>query len=214
MTSAVLYGQDSLNHKNNLKISILSFADNAKIQYERVINKNYSLDLTASFYYLQPFMGLKIEPSFRYYFQHHAPAGWYMQPKISIGFFNAQEHYDRILSTFDSNNSLMNVFILDDSFNKYLKFYPIGVSLKFGIQKYFGKNKRFVFDYNLGLQFSPLYYAKPKEETEYYDTNGNRNVVDVSPSLIKVGLMGKTIYWYVLGPGSFFETNISIGYRF
>ena len=214
ITTAIVFGQNSSAYKNNFKISILSFVDNAKIQYERDINKSYTFDLTASFYYINPFKGIKIEPSFRYYFKHHAPIGWYLQPKVSIGYFFARENYSRNLFTYNSSDSLISQKTIDESFKKDLRFFPIGASLKSGIQKYFGKDKRFFFDYNLGIQCCPLYYNKKEEQSEYFDTNGNKNIIVTAPSLIKTGLWGQAIYWYVFGPGSFFDTNISIGYNF
>ena len=60
LTSNIAFCQDSLTRKNNLKLSIISLADNAKFQYERVISKNSTVGVTASIYYLKPLIGIKI----------------------------------------------------------------------------------------------------------------------------------------------------------
>jgi hypothetical protein len=214
LSCSIVQGQDSLTYKNNFKISILSFADNAKLQYERVLTKSFSFDITASYYYFKPLTGIKAEPSFRYYFKKNAPTGWYIQPKFSIGYFSTQEKCSKILYTYSPNDSLLSTDFLDKKFIKELRFMPVGASVKFGIQKYFGKKKRFVFDYNLGLQYFPLNYKIKDEKYEYIDTDGNKKVLLLSKSWIKESIPEKVLYWYLFGPGSFFETNISLGFNF
>lgn len=209
-----MQAQDSERYKNNLKISILSFADNAKIQYERLINKSLSFDFTASYYYLKPIVGTKIEPSIRYYFKRKAPTGWYFQPKLSIGYFHAQESCKKIVFTYNPGDSLLGEQVLSESYKKEVGFIPCGASLKFGIQKYFGKKKRIVFDYNFGLQFFYLNYRFKEETYEYIDANENKNIIKITKAVVEESIPTKVIYWYVFGPGSFFETNLSIGFNF
>jgi hypothetical protein len=214
LTSSIAFCQDSLTKKNNIKISILSFVDNAKINYERLISKNLTIGLTASYFYLEPVVGIKIEPSVRHYFKSQAPIGWYIETKLQVGYFSTKEIYNKIQYTYNSNDSLINEEILESSFRKKVQFIPFGASLKIGQQILFGKNKRFVFDYNFGLQYFSYNYPRKKESTEYFDLNGNRNVIETSPGSLLENFPGNEFYWNLFGPGSIFYSNISIGYNF
>lgn len=209
-----VYCQEEMTKNNNLKISILSFLDNAKIQYERTYNSNSSFGLTASYYYLKPMTGIKIEPTYRYYFKRHTPTGWYFEPKLLIGIFNTKAEFNKRLYVYNANDSLIKEEILEDFFMKKLTFIPIGASLKFGQQKFFGKNKRYVFDYNFGFQYFPYNYSKKDEQTIYYDTFGNRNVIVTSHGGGEPTMPANELFWYFFGAGSVFYSNISIGYNF
>jgi hypothetical protein len=203
--------QDSLTSKNNLKISILSLVDNAKFQYERVIGRSTTIGLTASIFYLNPVVGIKIEPAFRYYFKKHSPTGWYIEPKLLIGYFNTKEDFKKFYYTYNASGNLINH--KEEDYQNTLSFIPMGVALKVGLQKYFGKKNRFVFDYNFGFQYFPYNYSRKHETTEYYDLNGNRNVIETSPGGIEPN-PGNSAFWYLFGAGSIFYSNISIGYNF
>ena len=211
LTSNIAFCQDSLTRKNNLKLSIISLADNAKFQYERVISKNSTVGVTASIYYLKPVIGIKIEPTFRYYLKNNAPTGWYIEPKFLIGYFNTEEDFNTVHNTYNTNDRLINYEVV--YFKKKLSFIPIGASLKVGHQKYFGNNNRFVLDYNFGLQYFPYNYPKDQETTEYNDINGDQNVIITSPGAIEP-YIGNEGFWYLFGAGSIFYANISIGYNF
>jgi len=214
LTTVLAFCQDSLKNKNNVKISILSLVDNAKFQYERLISKNHTIGLTASYFYIKPFTGIKIEPAFRFYFKSQAPINWYVETKFLIGFFNTKEVFNKRLYVYNANDSLIKNEILDEGFMKELTFIPIGASLKIGQQKFFGKMKRFVFDYNFGFQYFPYNYSKKVEQTEYIDTYGNKNVVETSQGGIRDAMPVNGFFWYIFGAGAILNTNISIGYNF
>ena len=214
LSSTFAFCQDSLTNKNNIKVSILSFVDNAKIHYEMLLSKNYTIGLTTSYFYLKPVVGIKIEPNLRYYFKSQAPIGWYIEPKLLIGFFNTEEAFNKRLYVYNANDSLIKEEILEEYFMKKLTFIPIGASLKVGQQKYFGKNKRFVFDYNFGFQYFPYNYSKKDEQTVYYDTFGNKNVIETSHGGIRDAMPVNQLFWYFIGSGSILYANISIGYNF
>lgn len=213
MTSATLFGQDSLTHKNIIKISVLSLVANAKVQYERVISKRFSLDISASYYYLNPMTGIKFEPAFRYYFKHHAPTGWYVEPKFLIGRFNTKEFFNSVLYTYNDKDSLINQEALGES-KKDLSFTPVGGALKFGIQKYFGRKQRFVFDYNLGVQYFPYNFPRKETQTQYSDGSGNETIIVTSYGSQRDAPPTNYLFWSFIGAGSFLYTNVSIGYNF
>ena len=95
-----------------------------------------------------------------------------------------------------------------------MKFIPIGVSLKFGRQSHFGKRKRLVFDYNFGFQFFPYNYPDDQEINDYFDNTGNRIRIVTTQGTIKDAIPGNYLFWYFIGPGSFFQANMSLGYNF
>ncbi|MEK6615254.1 MAG: hypothetical protein AABZ32_03955 [Bacteroidota bacterium] len=194
-------------------MSAISLIQNAKLYYERKISDNSTIGLIVSAYYLNPVFGIKIEPTFRFYFKANAPEGWYIHPNLSVGYFRTKETFTRRHYTYDANNILINTEI--DEYNKEVYFTPVGFTLKAGHQNYFGKNKRFVFDYNFGLQYFPYnYYSRIDEQTEYYDNNGNKNVVETSHGGIRDAIPVNSLIWYFFGAGSVLNSNISIGYVF
>ena len=214
LASNFAFCQDSLTKMNNIKISIISLVDNAKINYESILNKRNTIGLTTSYFYLEPVVGIKIEPTFRYYFKKHAPTGWYIEPKLSIGYFRTEEIYNKIQYTYNSNDSLIKQEIIDASFRQKVYFVPFGASLKIGQQLLFGKNKQFVFDYNFGFQYFSYNYPMKKEKTEYIDLNGNRIIIETSAGSLLEKFPGNEFYWNLFGPGSIFNSNISFGYNF
>lgn len=213
--SSFLYGQETGKNKNCLKLSALSLVGNAKVQYEKAFSNNSSCGIAASFFYLTDRKGIKIEPFYRYYFKKHAPAGWYCEPKIAVGCFRTFEPYHNEKYVYDPAGNMTGHFYIFESFAKEFIVYPFGGSIRFGCQKYFGKNKRFVFDYNFGLQCF-IYNTPRTSETNYYtDSDGNKvEIVTVHGAIEDCSIPTDEIYWYFLGAGSVFQANISIGYNF
>ncbi|NLL29176.1 MAG: hypothetical protein GX259_10305 [Bacteroidales bacterium] len=203
-----VYCQEIKTKDNNIKASTLSLFGVLKLQYEKTHNNNLSFGFGTSCHWLVH-KGIKFEPTFRYYFKHHAPTGWYIEQKFAIGYFYTIEEFEKEHCIYDANNKLKEYRL--EYYHKKLPFYTHGASLKFGIQKFCGKKKRFVFDYNFGFQYFPYRYSGGNDDAEYYDAFGNKNVITVSSSQ---GIPANEIYWYMFGAGSIIYSNISIGYNF
>jgi len=207
--SSILFGQEAKSSQN-LKISIFSLLDNAKFQYERKLNQSSTCGITASFFYITPMCGVKLEPAFRYYFKKDAPTGWYIEPKLSIGYFQTGELFEKYSTKYNSSNEIIDWQDLDGG-SIIVSFMPVGGSLKIGHQHFFGKKDQFILDYNLGFQYFPYKENVTKDEIiEYYDENGDRNEIVT----IYEGSFAHGIVWYTIGAGSVIYSNLSIGYNF
>jgi hypothetical protein len=204
--TSFLYCQEESTGKNNLKVSLISGLLNTKLQYERALTKGSSIGIIASYYYPTGFSGMKIEPVYRYYFKEDVQKGWYFEQKVCYGVFNTSMYYEENYFYSDSHTLFEVRF-----FSKKLSFSSLGVAMKAGNQNLFGKRNNIVFDLNFGLQYFPLNFKNGGINDRFYiDNQGNEILVQTNIS----SDWTYEVLWYVFGPGSIFQSNISLGYRF
>lgn len=219
-TTVTATAQDSIHKRNLLKFSVLGVAFHSQLQYERVLSEGFTIGVIASGYYWLSLPGVKVEPHFRYYFKRQAPSGWYIEPKLSIGYFQTQEPFEQRQYTYNSSDSLISERLLMSNLKKNVSFMPAGITLKVGVQKFLGSHQRWVLDYNIGLQCFPMMDIRQKPLTDYNDRNefidewGNRIVTETVPREHAEGPPKGLAFWYLFGAGSFINTNLSFGYRF
>ncbi|GAB4284051.1 MAG: hypothetical protein Kow0068_09050 [Marinilabiliales bacterium] len=209
-----IYCQDDEDNKtNDIKISLFSFFNNSKIQYEHS-KLRHSYGITASYFYLNPVTGLKAEPYYRNYFKSNAPLGYFIEVSLGCGAFNTYETFHRTQYTYDSEMNLVNETVIDGNINKRLFVYSYGGSLRFGYQDLFGILKRITAEISIGLQYFIYNIDTDKEEKIFKDLYGNTIIFETSYGNANGYSSENYLYWYIFGPGSVFSPQVKFGYLF
>jgi len=161
------------------------------LRYERFIGSKFSVGTYAAWYFKgqqyfgdEEYTGIKVTPTFRYFFRHHEAMGFYIQASAIIGYFDF---------------SVLNYVYPDDHEEVFSvkDFYWTG-GAGFAVGSYFSfsrKNTAFI-DLNVGWQILPANYPT-KVKTPFGSTYEHYNT-----------------WWYFGGPGSVIEIKIAIGGMF
>jgi hypothetical protein len=172
-------------------------------RYERVVPRQSSFGANATVYFYnsvnvyRPFIvwdegkygGVRLDPYFRFYFQPFAPHGFYLQPKVTAGWFNSDLEY-RYYYTAEQF----------DSFTVQDDFFSVGAGVAFGHQWLI--EDKFPLEVSAGLQYAFML-------TDRFKTNGGKTY-ERNDNIYLPG----TGSWYIAGPGSILEVAIRFGIIF
>ncbi len=197
--------EDSLfpTFKNAVSISILEFfAVGVGLRYERFLAKKHAVGLHASYYFygLSPsnysdpsgyqsratYTGFKMQPFYRFYPVRQKAKGLFLEAKIPFGYFD----FDKITYRYRTTTHLTQSISP--------KFWTWGFGFSVGLMARIPGSKHGLVNFSLGCQYFPM--------------------VDVPKSIPREVSMGSTInltadtsWWYLLGPGSYFEVKLTFG---
>ena len=158
------------------------------LRYERFIGSKFSVGAYADWYFKgqqyfgeEEYTGIKVSPTFRYFFRHHEAMGFYIQASAIIGYFDF---------------SVLNYVHPSDHEEEYSVsdyFWTGGAGFAIGAYFTFSKKNKAFLDMNVGWQLLPANYPTEVDtpygiEYEHYNT-----------------------WWYLGAPGSFIEIKIAIG---
>jgi hypothetical protein len=158
------------------------------LRYERFIGSKFSVGTYADWYFKgqqyfgdEEYTGIKVTPTFRYFFRHHEAMGFYIQASAIIGYF------DFSVLNYVHPNDHEEVYSVEDFF------WTGGAGFAVGAYFAFSRGNTAFIDLNIGYQILPANYPSTVETPfgsnyEHYNT-----------------------WWYMGGPGSVIEIKIAIG---
>ena len=171
MLSAVslsMFAQEPREFRHIVGLSPFQLLSGVRVKYETPLNDRFSVGGLATFYYGN-FPGFQLAPQARFFFRENAPEGFYAQAKLVAGFHSLRNAYPSV------------------------NFSSFGAGVALGYQVFFGRDRRWTFDVNLGLKGVG---GPPSQANEWAEDAVNTTV------------------WFLTGPGSIIDGLISIGYRF
>jgi hypothetical protein len=187
IVSTGLTNQVIAQDKNVITFAPFGIINKLRFRYEHAVGGKSSLGAAVTGYHgiYGIFKGFKIEPAYRFYFSDQALDGLYLQGKMIIGRYNAELDFV----------PTGNAFLVLPTVTEETSFTSIGGGLNLGYQKAVGKNQKWVIDVNGGFKYCSF-------PAEYTDRFGNIYFpLEKAP-------------FYLLGPGSWWDGTVAIGYRF
>ncbi len=161
------------------------------LRYERIIGSKFSVGAYADWYFSgqqyfgdEEYTGIKVTPTFRYFFRHHEALGFYIQASAIIGYF------DFSVLNYVNPDDHEEVYSVEDFF------WTGGAGFAIGAYFSFSRKNAVFLDLNVGSQIMPANYPS-KVETPFGSTYEHYNT-----------------WWYMGGPGSLIEIKIAIGGMF
>jgi len=187
-----------LSHKNTLSLSLIELLSVAiAIRYERFLSLRQSLGMHCSWYVYgfkfnlgseydlyANYNGFKAAPFYRFYPIRKASVGLFIEGKIPFGYFDFNEYEYHYYSNDNQKRSYA------------YSFWTWGFGVSIGVMRPLSRNG--VISLSMGFQYFPmveppeyLYRQVTPETTLEYYTN--------------------TDWWYMPGPGSFYDLKLTIG---
>jgi len=206
----------NVKRRHIVKISPLGLIQKARIAYEQVLpgtNGKVSLGIIGAFYYDSDYKGLILEPMIRYYLDGNA-TGFYFQGKVTAGRVKSTVFFKQATTTYyDSTGNFTGRYnILNHYISRDLT--TIGGSISLGYQFSLTNNKRWLLDFNIGLQYAHYFNNSDFAQT-IYSSNGSKRVLEYRDGKIYpyYDAGPPKIYMY-MNPGSLITSNLFIAYRF
>ncbi len=208
----ILISSFSQENQHIIKVFPAGLINKIKASYENPINDDITWGGLFSYYYGLPnndYKGIKIQSTLRFYTGKTPGLGFYLQLKLGGGYYNQEQTiyiHDKI---FDPGGEQIGLHEYERKQDQ--DFASIGGGLAIGLQFAVNKQKSFLINFELGIQ----YYSKEDEyrrEYVYEEADGIVHRVSESddspyPAMFEPG-------WYFTGPGAIFNPSLSIGYRF
>jgi len=189
-----------LSHKNVLSLSLIELLSVAiALRYERFISFRHSAGIHVSFYVygFKPSMGsefdihvtyhgIKPVPFYRFYPLRKKTDGVFIEAKIPFGYFSFSELQYRYSTSSNRKLSISH------------SFWTWGLGVSLGVSRKMPRTSHGVINLSIGYQYFPIV-----EPTEYqYEEVGEGTILTYTT---------ETDWWYMPGPGSYFELKFTIG---
>lgn len=181
-----------LSRKNIVAVSINELITGSiGVRYQRFINTNHGVGLYTSSYIYgyfpqfnspgSKFKGFKLAPYYRYYLDRSRYNSFFIEGKVSSGYFNFEELY--------------YAYPPDNRDGEHVKetFWTVGFGAGIGFTTSIPHRNNDIMTISIGYQYLPMHVPQTIESQSYGTLEIQNN------------------WWYFAGPGSVFEIKFAFG---